>query len=238
MNLSSPIETRAISSDKHFQSWYCAKAWGSAQCWSSQLAKGTASFLFPCPFPLAGPPWLLGLLSPFTELDLGWVNLESHLLLVLVFQDKILPSQSSSMCLSIWTPLSGLLVRKKVMRSLIAVFTGLSENWVEYRHIKEKTSGFYLESGLFFFFWLPILPWTYLLIFFGGGRGGGQTLLILPWNYWLIFFPPVTCFSFIDPLNTPLLLTPRAWSFYLDLGIPLTCTPHLGSLLGFGLNSS
>lgn len=97
------------------------------------------------------------------------MNLESHLLLVLVFQDKILPSQSSSMCLNIWTPLSGLLVRKKVMRSLIVAFTGLSENWVEYRHIKEKTSGFYLESGLFG--GLLILPWTYLLIFFWWGEG-------------------------------------------------------------------
>lgn len=83
------------------------------------------------------------------------------------------------MCLSIWTPLSGLLVRKKVMRSLIAAFTGLSENWVEYRLIKEKTSGFYLESGLFFF-WLPILPWTYLIFFLvGGGEEAGHFLSFL-----------------------------------------------------------
>lgn len=36
------------------------------------------------------------------------------------------------------------------MRSLRAAFTDLSEDWVEYTHIKERADGFYLGSGLFF----------------------------------------------------------------------------------------
>lgn len=91
------------------------------------------------------------------------------------------------------------------MRSLIAAFTGLSEDWVEYTHVKKRADGFYLGSGLFFF--SPEI---------------------------------VTYFSFIGPLNTPLLTNPRAWtswSFCLDSGIPLTCTPP-SSLLTSGIESA
>lgn len=47
-------------------------------------------------------------------------------------------------------PLPGLLVAKKAIRSLIGAFTGFSEDWVKYTHIKERADGLYLGSGLWF----------------------------------------------------------------------------------------
>lgn len=126
------MKQEAISSDKHFQPCYGAKACG------------------PCP--RAVDPSLPGILPVPLSVSIRWASLTSgtafpaHLaefslsgfgilfILVLVFQNKAFARPASP--------------QASVMRCLVAVFPGLSEDWIEHTLLKRRQIASTLDQAL------------------------------------------------------------------------------------------